>query len=557
MINFKSSFSAKRSTRRRFVHSMRRCIGLERLERRTVFANDLGADLEAQLDACTAIEFQPQALLQPISESQVRSTSEASVYQQNVPNSLVEVSSSSVSIENGDFVIIEVPSSSFADMTIHDTYFLTYSYAQNYFSDIAGNATFVSNFQSQAQDNRIDSWSANSRALADDSVGSGSLFLEPVSNTTGNEVQMLDRTLVLASLSATTDFEATIRVYDNSQINPPMGAGQTDFGARQLPSEIRIEPNLTSATVLPDPGPTITRTIILNRQAEGLVLQEQPTKQIGPTKPEPMERLGSDGSISPNSAPTLAPASIQPSLAKTSRSTVAIKTIDISQVRRHDVARPWLHSSLIQNTARPRDFGFEKKPTIVTAGTATAPPAQPTIASKSEKSARWNSRVSATRLQPVEFLLAPSDLETEKVAVQQGKPLIATDIAMSGFAGAGRIDRLENDIFLAWLSANELGIQAGSLSSEESNSQSAPVRHGSEAWFLEATAEMQGLAQYPPANANRDTLKSLVRKASESLTGQAFLATLSTIAVQQKESSDFGSKSAWEYVTRPKQSSQA
>ena len=108
-----------------------------------------------------------------------------------------------------------------------------------------------------------------------------------------------------------------------------------------------------------------------------------------------------------------------------------------------------------------------------------------------------------------------------------------------------------------WLSASGLGIQAGSLCAEESDSQSAPGKQGSEAWILAMTTEMQRLAQYPPANANRDTWKSLVRTASESAAGQAFLATLSTIAAQQKEISDFGSKSAWEYVTRPKQSNQA
>lgn len=553
MINSKSSFIARRTTRRRFAHCIRRCIGLERLERRTVFASDFGANLESHLLACSVDEMQPEALVEPVSTpaSQVRSES---VYQPSPRNSSFEIASSPISLENGDLLVIEVPSASFADMPIYDSYLFTYSYAQNYFSDTIGQELAAINFQALAQ--ASGAWFTNAKSAVDGFVGAGSLPLGTESETLENQLQPSDRTIVLASLTATTDFDATIRVFDNSQVDSLVGSRQSDFGIRQLPNEIRIEPNLTSATVLPDPGPTITRTIIVNRQSEGLVIEEQPTKQFGPLKPEPTERQVSDSSLNANSDLTSAPASSQTSVTKPSRPSVTIKTIDISQVRRQDTARPWLRSTVVQTPARQRDFGFEKKPTIVTASATTPPLSQPTSASKSEKSARWNSRVSATRLQPVEFLLASRDLETEKVAVLEEKPPIATDVAMSSYSDVSRIDCLENEFFLDWLSAIGLGIQAGSLSSEESSGQSPSARHGSEAWFLAMTTEMQRLAQYPPANANRDTWKSLVRSASESAAGQAILATLLTISMQQKEMTAFDSKSAWEYVTKAHQSSQ-
>ncbi len=556
MINSKSSFTAKRTTRRRFAQSMRRCIGLERLERRSVFASDLGADLEPQLFACTANEIQPQAMVQPTSESQVRSDSESSIYQASTPNRPVDVTISPVSFVNGDLLTFEVPTSSFDYLQVNGQYELTYSYSQNYFSDTADQALQANELRLLARSGDIDSWSANARASGDYSDGaSRSSELESVALE--KQIQDSDGTVGLVRLTATTDFDATIRVFDHSQVDSGVGSGRFDFGDGQLPSKIRIEPNLTSATVLPDPGPTITRTIIVNRQAEGLVLEVQPTKQFGPAKPDSSEPLVSvSSSNGPNSTPTSAPASGQTTVTKPFRPTVTIKTIDISQVRRNDVARPWLRSTVIQNPARQHDFGFAKKTTIVTSSSTTPVPSQPNGASRSEKSARWNSRVSATRLQPVEFLLAHRDLETEKVAVLEGKPTVATDVAMSSYSDASRIDRLENEVFTDWLNASELGIQTTSKRSEESSSPSTSAIHGSEAWLLAMATEMQRLAQYPPANANRDSWKSLVRSASESAAGQAFLATLSTIAVQQKEMNAFGSKSAWEYVNRPNLSSQ-
>lgn len=557
MINSKSIFIAKRTTRRRFAQCTRRCIGLERLERRTVFASNLGADLESHLFACTANEMQPQAVTQTTSESQIRSDSELSIYQANTPNRLAEVASSTVSLENGDIITIEVPASSFDYLQLDGQYLLTYSYAQNYFSDTGDQALQENVFRSLAQPRLSNEWFSDARSAGVDpievgAVESGSLSSQLNTDTSENKRQV-SGTVFLASLTATTDFDATIRVFENSQVDSGVGAGQFDFGARQLPSEIRIEPNLTSATVLPYPGPTITRTIIVNRQAEGLVLQEQPTKQFGPSKPDSSERLVSvSSSDGPNSTPASAPASSQTSVTRATRPTVTIRTIDISQMRRNDAARPWLRSTVIQNPARQHDFGFAKKTTIATANSTAPVPNQPNGASRPEKSARWSSRVSATRLQPVEFLLAPHELEAEKVAVLDGKPAIATDIAMTSYSDASPIDRLGDEVFIDWLNASGLGIQTASTHSEESRKPSTSAIHGSEAWLMAMATEMQRIAHYPPANANRDSWKSLVRSASESAAGQAFLATLSTIAVQQKEMNGFDSKSAWEFVTRPK-----
>lgn len=553
MINSKSSFIARRVTRRRFAQSTRRCIGLERLERRTVFASDLGADLESQLFACTANEMQPQAVVQPITESQAQSDLASSIYQASTPSILTEIASSTVSLVNGDLITIEVPTSSFDYLQLSGRYVLTYSYAQNYFSDTDDQALQANAFRSIAQSSAIDSWSANTRGSVDNSLVARSRSSEQESAALENQVQASDRTAVLASLTATTDFDATIRVFENSQVDSGVGSGQFDFGARQLPSEIRIEPNLTNATVLPDPGPIITRTIVVNRQADGLVLEEQPTKQFGPAKPDSSELLVSvSSSNGPNTTPTSAPASSQTSVTKPTRPTVTIKTIDISQMRRNDAARPWLRSTVIQNPARQHDFGFAKKTTIATSNSTTP---VPNGASRPEKSARWNSRVSATRLQPVELLLAPHELEAEKVAVLDGKPAIATDVAMSSYSDASLIDRLGDEVFIDWLNASGLGIQTASTRSEEPSKSSTSAIHGSEAWLMAMATEMQRIAHYPPANANRDSWKSLVRSASESAAGQAFLATLSTIAVQHKEMNGFDSKSAWEFVTRPKLSS--
>ena len=519
-----------------------------------MFASDLGADLESQLFACSAYEMQPHAAMQPTAESQFRSNSELSIYQGSPPNLSTEIASSRVSLVNGDLLTFEVPTSSFDALQVSGQYVLTYSFAQNYFSDAGDQA--LGTFRSLAQSSAIDSWSVDARGSVDNSLVTGSHSSELESASRENQLQAIDRTAVLASLTATADFDATIRVFENSQVDSGVGAGQFDFGARQLPSEIRIEPNLTSATVLPDPGPTITRTIIVNRQAEGLVLQEQPTKQFGPAKPDSSELLVSvSSSNGPNSTPTSAPASSQTSVTRPTRPSVTTKTIDISQVRRNDVARPWLRSTVVQNPARQHDYGFAKKTTIATSSSTTALPTQPASVSKSEKSAKWSSRASATRLQPVEFLLAPRDLETEKNVVLEGKPAIATDVAISSYSDANRIDRLESEVFMDWLDASGLGIQTAAKRSEQSSSTRTSAIHGSEGWLLAMATEIQRLAQYPPTNSNRDSWKSLVRSASESAAGQALLATLSTISVQQKEINAFGSKSAWEYVTRPKLSS--
>ena len=554
MTNSKSSFLAKRSWRRRFVQSMRRCIGLERLEGRTVFASDFGVHLESQLFASTVTESQPIAMIQAISELQGRSESEPglSIDETSESNRLFEVVSSPVSLISGDVIVIEVPKSAFKDLHVHGQYLLTYSYAQNYFSDAVNLSVLAIENDLRAQ-GQFDDFS---NGFLESDVGgmrffeAGSLSSGLVSSTHSSQLMSSESALVLASLTATTDFDAMIRVFDNPRFDSSDRSGQPRLLSGQLANEIRIEPDMTRATVLPDPGPTITRTIIVIRQPEGLILREEPAKQ-----PELTELAVSNSSVGPRTAPRLAQNSNPSSVTKTGRPNVTISTIDIFQVRRSEVARPWLRSTVIPNPARQLDFGFEKMSPSVASSSIALPPSQSAVESKQERNTKWDTRVSATRLQPVEFLLTTRDLKIEKTANAEKKPVIATDVAMSSYSADRGVDVVADEFFSDPISANGLRASVGPGCSVGSGNYGVSQESGSEAWLMAVVSEMQRLGQYPRVATNRESWKNLVRSASQSTAGQALLATVSTIASQQRELNAFGSKSAWEFVIRPAKSS--
>ena len=294
-----------------------------------------------------------------------------------------------------------------------------------------------------------------------------------------------------------------------------------------------------------DPGPTIVRTIIVNRQPNGLVVTDDASNKDSPTLKKPTDQVIRFIPEQPSNRPT-----------------ITVKSIDISQARRHEVARPWLHSSIIQNPARPREFDFEAKPSSVPVRSTSRLPSLASDESKSERFAKWNSRVSNTQLQPVDFLLANSDFGFgfEKGIAMERKRILATDAAISSYPDTSCLDSARVLGIEPEIAGNPLSFGAMLLGTRQSKSRDPEKdiilrQNSDDESFVDLVSGRYWMGNHPGVATARETWKNMVRSASESPVGQALLATLSTIAVQQPDINAFGTKSAWELVTKPVQNS--
>ncbi len=500
-----SAFSAKRKVPIRHAQKMRRIIGLEFLERRTVFANDLIPFLAEVGNSVAA----------PASEAQATELS-------SNRNSSVEVANSPISLLQGDRLRIEVPESSLNNLTANDSYSFRLSFSQNYF-EVVDYSHFA--------------WASGNRSLAADSIYAGNFGAIGSDTQLPNSlVQDQDQTLILASLTARENFDGTLRIFDSVQDDAKSAIGDA---ADRPPNEVRIEPSVVGATVMRDPGPTVFWTVVVNRQPNGLVFNEEITKKESPTPDESTRKTIDSNPV---------PQSIRP--------TIAVRTIDIAQARRHEVARPWLQSSIIQNPANSRpEFVFEKKSSAVSIQSHSPLPSPATNESKLERNTRWNARVSNTQLQPVDFLLAKSDIGIEKGIALERKRILATDAVISSYPDIAKMHGIEPEI-----AGNPLGLGAmlfGKRQAKTVDSEKYRIlRQNSDDESLAAmVSQLRFAEKHLKVASTRESWKNMVRSASESTAGQALLATLSTMAGQQREINAFGTKTAWEFVTKPAQNS--
>ncbi len=499
-----SAFRAKRKVPMRHAQKMRRIIGLEFLERRTVFANDLIPFLAVG-----------NSLAAPTSEAQAVELS-------SNRNSSVEIANSHLSLLQGDLLRIEVPEASLNNLPANDSYAFRLSFSQNYFE--------VVDYSQYA-------WASGNRSIADNSIDAGNFGATGSDTQLPNSlVQDQNQTWLLASLTARENFEGTLRIFDSVQGDAKSAMGDA---ANRPPNEVRIEPSVEGATVMRDPGPTIVWTVVVNRQPNGLVFNEEITKKESPT---PDKSTGKTIDSSPS------PQSIRP--------TIAVRTIDISQARRHEVARPWLQSSIIQNPASGRpEFVFEKKSAADSMRSQSPLPSSATSESKLDRNARWNTSVSNTQLKPVDFLLANSDFDIENGVALERKRILAMDAVISSYPVIARMHGFEAEIAGNPLSFGAMLFGMRQAKSRDSEKDRILRKNSDDESLVALVSQLRWVEKHPRVASTRESWKNMVRSASESTVGQALLATLSTMAVQQREINAFGTKTAWEFVTIPAQNS--
>jgi hypothetical protein len=493
---------------------------LECLEKRTVFASDLSNFL-SEADVCFA---------SPAEEMQ--STPTPSV------NRAVEVANSQLSLLQGDILRFEVPASILLELEYRDSYQLQVFYSENYFayesnvlqsslSEViygdTGAGTLVANAASTQQQVFAD------RQIDHDVHGM------PASNNPSSADAI--STILLASLTASRNFDGYVRVLDLAQ-EPDLSA--TNAAIAGLPNEVRIEPRVTVPTALRDPGATLVKTIVVNRATNGISVSTENSR---------IESVSNDetGDADATDSRTTNTSTAASEEQKQSRSVVTLKTIDISLARRNESSRPWLRSSSIPNPARKR----ESELTEATSGAmAIASSASTMSDSESTKPSRRELSVPGTMLQPVEFLLADSNIDHDGLTDLDTENIWAIDQAMSYFA-----ENEGTEISKAW---DESKLEPVSLS-PSNDPVSKPLflaNNRISAWdrnkqtMLAQLEDLVFLSIHSGVASNKESWKNVVRSASESVAGQAMLASLTSLAVQHRDMNAFGTKSAWEFVTK-------
>ncbi len=527
-----SASRAKRNQRRRFCQRIPRSIGLECLENRTVFASDLTPLLD-EVGICFAL---------PVEESRVAQNS----------NRMVELSNSPLSLLQGDVIRIEVPESILLQLTNRDSYELQVFFSENYFSDEANNRSPVENNDIAGKfivDTHLSSQPLSNHptlgqsALAwlsqnDPSSSEGNALVAP-SNDTSHFLGQYS-SIILASLTASNDFDGTIRLFDFVPVSSQLNSNGTLEG---LPNEVRIEPRATVPTAMRDPGATLVKTIVVNRAASGLTVSAE-NRRI-----EPATNGGTAILALPEKASIAAPTenSLEQKLV---RSVVTQKTIDISLARRNEIPRPWIRSSSIPNPATLRESGA-KRTDSESARFASMSAVKTDV--DGNKPTRRELRVAGTQLQPVEFLLAKSDFGEEQAKGLDAERILATDRAFHDYADEESIENLPN-----W---GETGLNPDSLLQSDRLLSKWPLlpRDASSALDRNEIEMLSQLAalHFTPIHGgvafNKESWKNVLRTASESTAGQTMLASFTTLAVQYREINTLGSKSAWEFVTKTTQ----
>jgi hypothetical protein len=518
MRSFRSA--ACQARRKTLCRLSQRSFGLEFLEKRTVFASDLS-------------NFHNEAgvfLASPAEE--LRSTPNSSV------NRAVEVANSQLFLLEGDILRFEVPASILFQLEYRDSYQLQVFYSENYFAyesnmlqslpseviyDDNGAGTLVANAASSHQ------W-----ALAERQIDYG-VPVMPASDNRSSADAFSE--ILLASLTASSDFDGYVRVLDLAQ---EADLSATNPAIAGLPNEVRIEPRVTVPTALRDPGATLVKTIVVNRAASGVSVSRESSR---------IESVANDGASDADTTDSGATntTTVTSEEQKQSRSVVTLKTIDISLARRNETSRPWLRSSSIPNPARQRESEL-----TVTTSRATEIASTPFTAldAESNKPTRRELHVPGTQLQPVEFLLAESVIDHDDVTAMDTDRIQAIDQAMSCFA-----ENAGAEISKAW---GESRLEPVSLSpSDDPFSKPLPLADNQIAtWersnktILSQLEDLVFISIHSGVASRKESWKNAVRSASESVAGQAMLASLTSLAVQHRDMNAFGTKSAWEFVTK-------
>jgi hypothetical protein len=169
---------------------------------------------------------------------------------------------------------------------------------------------------------------------------------------------------------------------------------------------------------------------------------------------------------------------------------------------------------------------------------------------ESKKPTRRELHVPGTQLQPLEFLLAESVIDHDDVTAMDTDRIQAIDQAMSCFA-----ENEGTEISKAWgeskLEPASLSPLKGPLSKPLSlaDTQLSTWDRDNKT-ILAQLEDMVFISIYSGVASKKESWKNAVRSASESVAGQAMLASLTSLAVQHRDLNAFGTKSAWEFVTK-------
>ena len=519
------TFQVKRNGRRHFCKIAQRSFGLECLEKRTVFANDLPPFLDdvGGFIASTSEETRPTPFV----------------------HRTVEVSHSPLSLLQGDILRFQVPASILLQLTDRDSYQLQVFYSENYFSyepnmlNLGSTGSFLG---SSGSDELHTQFPLGHTALDESTsrvTGHQEIFAsaQTAANASPNERNASSgdfSAILLASLTASSDFEGHVRFLDWVQ-DPYLLTNNTAIA--ELPNEVRIEPRVTIPTAMRDPGATLVTTIMVNRAPNGVMVAAGNDRAESSAKDEAANMNGHEASTATSQTDDAA---------EQRRSVVTLKTIDISMIRRNEPSRPWMRSASIPNPTAQRDSVL-KHTASESATVASAPHVK--SEAESNKPTRRELRVPGTKLQPVEFHLAASIGDHDDLNAMDADQIREIDQAISYYS--------ENDSFETW---RETGLfPASFLTSNKSVSgphlevenQTSDLYRDGKSMLAQLTdlyfSPMQGVVA-----SHKETWKNAVRTASESVAGQAMLASLTTLAVHHRDINAFGTKSAWEFVIKKK-----
>ena len=507
--------------RRKTLHQrMQRSFGLEYLEKRTVFASDLSSFLNEA-------GFRFAAPIEEIKSAQTPSF-----------NRTVEVANEQLSLIQGDILEFEVPASLLLQLEYRDSYQLRVFYSENYFS--YGSDTIASSrsefiYSDIGSGNLLaNAASSQQHALSDRQIDHDVHGMPASDNPSSTDAFS---TILLASLTASSDFNGYVRILDSVQ-EPDQSA--TNAAIAGLPNEVRIEPRVTVPTALQDPGATLVKTIVVNRSATGVSVSTEDSRS---------ESIANDDTelTDATDAKTTNASTSDSDEQKQGRSVVTLKTIDISLARRHETSRPWLRSSNIPNPTRQRESDFTDTTSKVMAIVSTS---STTSNAESALPRRREMRVPGTMLQPVEFLLAESVVDLDGETAMDTERIRATDQAMSYFA-----ENAGTEILKDWGESSLIPVSLSPLNDAVSNplvlaNNRMPDWGRNNETMLAQLRYLVLISIHSGVASNKESWKNVVRSATESGVGQAMLATLASLAVQHRDMNAFGTKSAWEFVTK-------
>ena len=469
-----------------------RCLGLEWLERRRLFANDL---FSAMVDSHFASETEQIA---PLSDSKP----DTSQIHLQLPERLLgeAIGSSQLEVMDGDQVQITVPRQD-----------LRVSFDEN------GTAQF-----------RI-SYPSSFLTLTGPMERSQTLELRGIAQWVliANE----DGSLVLASFDTRKDFKGKVTLYDSGVLQPGVEVTTSDL-ADSLPSEVRIEPVAQTNAATPVYSQMIELDFVLQRQPNGNVLAQLSvvpsdssvkTNLVLPSEPAGLNSLeGFEGLELVDDRKADLPDETAENPTKRGRN---VATIDISIGRRSDPSRPGSPRITRRCAEETVGFGFE----LPESNGDIVPLAVPKDAdpARLDRTPRWDVRVASTQLQRVDFLLSGNGSPPNAQASAEK----ITDELFSEFTSPIPIDHF---------------IHAGKFNMTKPHASDSAKLHFSRDRLIDDIAEELEWAKRFPWSA---LWNEAVEAASGSPAAQVMLFGLTTYMVHQRDLDTPDGKLAWEYVT--------